>query len=315
MQLLALAGSPPVDAHTLLTAWQTDAVSIVGLCLEAAAVGLYLPGVRRLTRRGRRWPPWRSACYLGGIACIVVALQSGLAEYDDSVFSLHMVQHMLLMMVAPPLLAFGAPVTLAMQAARRSTQEKIVRLLRSPAVELLGSPAFAFAAAWGVMFGYFLTGFYAFSLDHFPVHVATHVLFVATGCLYCWQIICADPVRRRLAFPLRLAYAATAVPLTAVIAVMLMTRGASIAPEHSLSDTHAGGLVLLVAGEVIALAEVAFVAWRWSLHNERKALRHSARSAAGAAPAAPCGGAAARSGGAGAAPPELVGAPAPKAEP
>jgi len=123
------------------------------------------------------------------------------------------------------------------------------------------------------MFVYFLTGFYAFSLSHLPVHVATHVLFLLTGCLYCWQIICADPVRKRLTYPRRLAYAAAGLPLTAIIAMLLMTRASSIASEHPLADTHAGGLVLLVAGEVIALAEVAYVASRWQAYKERSAAR------------------------------------------
>jgi putative copper resistance protein D len=263
-------------------------LSVCSLGVEALAVVLYVLGVRRLDRRGRRWPAWRTGCYAAGVACIVVALQSGLAAYDDSVFALHMVQHALLMMVAPPLLALGAPVTLAMQATHRGTQERIASLLRSRGVELLGSPPVAFVAAWGVMFGYFLTGFYGFSLSHLPVHVATHVIFLVTGCLYCWQIICADPVRRRLAFPHRLAYAASAVPLTAVIAVTLMTRSASIAPQHTLADTHAGGLVLLVVGELIALGEIAFVASRWNAYNERSAQR---RARGGAMPSLVRGGA------------------------
>jgi cytochrome c oxidase assembly factor CtaG len=296
MQLAAVAASPPVDVHTLLTGWQTDIPSLLALGLEALAIALYFSGARLLGRRGRRWPGWRTACYLAGVGCVVVAVQSGLAAYDDSVFALHMVQHVLLMMVAPPLLAFGAPVTLAMQASRRGTQEKIAKFLRSPAVEVLGSPAFAFVTAWCVMFGYFLTGFYAFSLTHFPVHVATHVIFLLTGCLYCWQIICADPVRRRLPFPMRLAYAATAVPLTAVIAVALMTRASSIAPAHTLADTHAGGLVLLVTGEVIALGEVAYVAWRWSAYKRRGVVRRARGARAGHEAVEPSGLSRARSG-------------------
>ncbi len=75
--------------------------------------GLYLWGVWTLRERGDRWPAGRTVSFLGGIACFAVATQSGLAAYDTTLLSVHMVQHMVLSMVVPVFLALGAPVTLA----------------------------------------------------------------------------------------------------------------------------------------------------------------------------------------------------------
>src|SRR5436305_15087671 len=82
----------------------------------AGATGLYLWGTRRV--RGR-WPVRRTLAFLGGMASIVVALQSGLSAYDDTLLSAHMVQHIILLLVAPLLILWSRPVVLALRALPR----------------------------------------------------------------------------------------------------------------------------------------------------------------------------------------------------
>ena len=79
----------------------------------------YLWAVRQVTRRHRSNPPpaWRTAAFLGGMAAIVVALCSPIEAYEGQLFSVHMVQHMLLELVAAPLILLGAPVTLTLRVA------------------------------------------------------------------------------------------------------------------------------------------------------------------------------------------------------
>ena len=96
-----------------------------------AAATLYGLGVRRA---GGRWPLRRTASFLGGIGCVVLALQSGIDAYDDRLLSVHMVQHMLLLLVAPPLLLGGRPLILALRAlppGRRSSLAKAVHSARA----------------------------------------------------------------------------------------------------------------------------------------------------------------------------------------
>src|SRR5579872_5676284 len=123
--------SPPVRLHELLTGWQTDPLSLVALAVDATVVVLYLVGVRTLARRGRSWSRWRTTSFLGGVALVVVAVNSGLASYDDSVFRIHVIQHLLLMNGAPVLFALGAPMTLALQASDRRVQRGLLRILHS----------------------------------------------------------------------------------------------------------------------------------------------------------------------------------------
>lgn len=270
--MLSALGPPPVTLHTLLTAWQHDPPSLVAEVAEALSVVLYLRGVRRLAHRGRRWPIGRTISFLVGLVLVVMAVQSGLAQYD-SVFAAHVVQHVLLMMVAPPLLALGAPVTLAMQASRRPTQQRIVAITHHWAIRMLGNPWVAFVSLWGLMFGYFLTAYYRASLSNQPLHVATHVLFLVTGSMYCWQVFCVDPIRHRLPFPWRTAYVAVGLLLNALLGILIVSSTAPIATGDSLGDTHLGGILLLVAGEAVTVAEIAWVARKWSAYTKRRDAR------------------------------------------
>lgn len=86
--------APPVHLHTLLTAWQTDPLSLVAPAIDLAVAVAYLTGVRRLARRGRGWSSWRTASFLGGVALVAVAVNSGLASYHDSVIAMHVIQGM-----------------------------------------------------------------------------------------------------------------------------------------------------------------------------------------------------------------------------
>src|SRR5947207_10353608 len=88
----------------------------------------YLSAVRVAAKRypARAWPASRAAAFLAGLAVIAVATQGSVGSYDDVLFSAHMVQHLLLIMVAPPLLIFGRPVTLLLRVTRGWTRARVV---------------------------------------------------------------------------------------------------------------------------------------------------------------------------------------------
>ena len=115
----AHGGLPGFGPLSVLTA---DPRSSSSRCsLVAARRRPYLFGVRRLRRRGDRWPVGRTVSFVGlGLGTVLVATTSGLAAYDNDLFAAHMVQHMLLSMVASVFLALGAPVTLALRTLPRA---------------------------------------------------------------------------------------------------------------------------------------------------------------------------------------------------
>ena len=105
--------SPAPTPWTLVVPAELD---VAALALVAATVAAYVVGVRRLARRGRRWSPARTSAFVAGAAVVVLATQTGIARYDTTLFSIHVVQHVLLAMVAPVFFALGAPVTLPLRA-------------------------------------------------------------------------------------------------------------------------------------------------------------------------------------------------------
>src|SRR5580765_8762915 len=86
----------PLTAARLFTGWTVDWLLLIGL---VAAGALYLAGVVALARRGDRWPVRRTVSFIvGALGSAAVATMSGLGTYDTVLFSVHMAQHMVLMM-------------------------------------------------------------------------------------------------------------------------------------------------------------------------------------------------------------------------
>ena len=127
---LAAGSLPPLTAATALRVWQFAPVVSGVLLLLAAG---YLAGVWRVARRhpARPWPAARTIAFLAGLAVTGVATQSSIGAYDDVLFSDHMVQHLLLIMVAPPLLVLGRPVTLLLHSVGNPGHTWVKRAVRS----------------------------------------------------------------------------------------------------------------------------------------------------------------------------------------
>jgi len=272
--MLADAISPPIRFHTLLTGWQTDSLSLVALAIEVTLAIWYVVSVRRLANRGRHWSPWRTASFVAATVLVIIAVQSGLASYDDQVFAAHVVQHLLLMNFAPILYALSAPVTLALQASDRRTQQRLLKVLHHPVVEFVTNPVFVVFMAYVTMIVFFLTPFYNLSLEHPLLHDLTHLHFLVSGCLFWWLVVGRDPSRWRLSYPAKLGILAIGIPVTAVLGVSLTGAHDSIAPLfHSVADTHQGGSILWVVGEITTFVAMAVIVYHWMRFEEREAVR------------------------------------------
>jgi len=265
----------PVHVRSLLLDWQLPPVA--GSVLVASAVG-YGWGVDRLRRRGRSWPVSRTAAFAGGLAVLTLALCSGLAHYDTTVFSLHMVQHLLLAMAAPPLLALGAPVTLALQAGSRTVQRRLLAVLHSWPVVVVTHPLVAWALMGGSLVALYFTPLYALSLRHPLLHDLVHVHFVIVGVLFIWPVVGLDPTRWRLPYGARLLYVLTALPFHSLIGLALISSRTPMWAAHSLADQQAGGGVMMLGGDLVTLVIFVIVFRQWSRAERRSNRRADAAS-------------------------------------
>jgi len=270
--------SPPVRFRTLLTGWQAEPFALLTSVVLAAATVGYLIGVRRLAHRGRRWSRWRTTSFVAGVIVVILALDSGIASYDRSVFYVHAMGHIALMTAGPVFLALAAPMTLWLQASGRSLHRSLLKILHNPVFELATNPILVASLSYFVMLAYFLSGFYAYSEKHPLVLDLSNVVFVVSGCLYWWPVVGLDPSKWRLSFPAKLGYLATGIPITTFLGLALISARNSIDPSvHTVSDTHAGGGALWILGELYTLGAMGAVLVQLMHSEERAAARHDRR--------------------------------------
>jgi putative copper resistance protein D len=271
----------------LLTAWPHDWPVLIVASLVLVTVAWYLVAVRRLSRRGRRWAGRRTMSFMFGMATIVVAVESGLASYDDRNFTAHIAQHLLLMNLAPPLLAMGAPITLALQASQRGLTTFILKVLHSSPARLAIHPVFAGVMAMTTMYLYFLTPIYRLSIEHVWFHYYTHAHFLIVGCLYWWPIVGRDVLPRRWSPGTKLIILFAAVPWSTYLGLYITQMSYPIAPQHTLSDTHAGGFLLWAASEAFTLFFLVVVFRDWARADQRRADRAERLTLASVEPVGP----------------------------
>jgi len=276
--------SPPLHLHTLLTAFQLGGASSwsadLAFALQLSAAGLYLLGVRRLARRGRRWSVARTLAFMSGLVVLFVAVDSGLASYDDSNFTAHVLQHLLFMMVAPPLLSLGGPVTLALQALPRRSQSRLARALHSRTVRWATAPLLVASLYYASMWVAMESSFYPLSLRHPLVHDASHLAMFTLGCLFWWPVVGRDEIANRPHPGVRFAMLALGMPFESFLAIALMSVTSPVAPEHTLADTRAGGSIFWIGAMTVTAVAVLVAAVAWMRSDEREAVRADRRPSA-----------------------------------
>jgi putative copper resistance protein D len=206
----------------------------------------------------------RTAGFLLGLAVIVVATQSSLGVYDDASFSVHMVQHLLLIMVAPPLLVAGRPVTLLLHAARNPLHTRAKRVVRSRATSVLTHPATAVPLYAAAVTGTHLTPVASLILANGALHDAEHALYLVVGYLYFLPVIGSEPIRWRLPLFGRYLLLFAAMPVDTAVGVGLMLAPHQFGSAYPAADVHRGGLIMFTGSDLImavlgVLLAVAFV--------------------------------------------------------
>jgi putative membrane protein len=278
---MAPAALPPFTGTSLVT--EVRLASPLALVLVLAA-GLYLYGVHRLRSRGDHWPVLRTVLFLvPGLGSIALVTMSGLAAYDDTLLSVHMVQHMVLAMIAPIFLALGAPVTLALRTLPRKPRRTLIALLHSRAARVLSFPLVAYAIFVANPFVLYFTGLYRLTLEHAWLHELVHAHFVATGCLFFWPLVGLDPLPGRWPYPGRALLMLLSTPFHAVLGLTIMQSrdlvGGDWYPSLHLSwaDPHTdqvlGGGILWAGGEMVSVTMLAVLVIQWMRAADKEADR------------------------------------------
>lgn len=270
----AFAGTNPgFSAHTVLTGWAHGPVALAGLGVEAISAGAYIAGAVTLARRGRPWPRTRTACFVLAMLLLAFLLQSGLSNYDDSVFWVHMLQHLGLMMVVPPIICASAPVTLALRAAGPDGRRVILGWLRDPSIQLIDSPASVVLLPldyYGSMYVYLLTPVYTLARSHNWLHEAIHVYFLACGVFLWAPLLGADPVRWRPSLRVKRSLVALGVPAFALLG-LIATAGERRFQAGPMTAVGAGLWLTAVGGMLLSAVGIGVVEVRTRARRSRMA--------------------------------------------
>ena len=236
----------------------------------AALAGLYALGVRTL-RRGhqaeRALPAWRVASFGASLLVVLVSLNGPLHDLSDEyLFSAHMLQHLLLQLVWPPLLLAGIPDWLVEPVFRWPAVRRVARAFTRPVVA-------------GGLFSVTIAVFHVPSLydvmmrDH-DMHIAIHLLFMATAVLMWWPVLSPTPLVPRSSPGIQMLYLflvgipmqATAAPIS--LADTVLYQFYAEAPRvwglTALQDQQIGGLLMWVPGGLYLWGAMSVIFFRWA---------------------------------------------------
>jgi cytochrome c oxidase assembly factor CtaG/putative copper export protein len=274
-----LPTAPTVAA--LFTEWRFDL--LLGTAAVAAAVW-YLRAARVLRRRGDRWPVGRTVAWVAGCLVVVVVTSSGVGRFAPGTFSMHMVVHMALNMLAPALLVQGGPITLALRTLSPGPRQWLVSLLRSRAARVLAHPAFATVVFVGSYYTLYLTPLFGEAMLFHWAHQLMNLHFLVSGYVFYWLVAGVDRPPRPLVHLAKLGMLFAVMPFHAFFGVILMSSSTVIAETYYrylslpwvpdlLADQRLGGGIAWAAGELPVVIVLIALLRQWAAADQREAIR------------------------------------------
>ncbi|MGY5884377.1 cytochrome c oxidase assembly protein [uncultured Modestobacter sp.] len=277
----------PVDPPSLLTLF-TPQIDITSVFPASAliALALYLRGVHALRRRGVRWPWRRTVNFTLGIVTVLLVTATQVMGYAMMLFSIHMLQKMVLAVVSAMLIMLGAPVALAVRALPRRGSAVIWRRLlvlgmRSRTAKLLTHPVITTTLFIGSLYGFYFTPAFDVLMRHWAGSLLMLAFFLFTGLLAFGGAFGLDPWPHRVSAPLRLVELVVPGPLHAFFAVAVMMASTPLVQTFRdvpaswgvdvMTDQLAAGNIVWGFGEVPTIIAVAIVFWQWVRSDERRA--------------------------------------------
>ncbi|MEV3912844.1 cytochrome c oxidase assembly protein [Streptomyces canus] len=266
--------------------WSADPFFLVACLL---ALGLYTWGVVRLRRRGDAWSVGRTVSYVAGVLSIGLMMCTRLNDYGMIMFSVHMVQHMVISMLSPILILLGAPVTLALRAlpvagkGRKGPRELLLALLHSRYMRIITHPAFTIPLFIASLYALYFTPIFDFLMGSKTGHVAMMVHFLAVGVVFFWPIIGVDPGPQRPGYLMRMLELFAGMPFHAFFGIALMMASEPMVETFknppaslgidALSDQNYAGGIAWAFSEIPSVLVLIALLFQWYGSEQRQAKR------------------------------------------
>jgi putative membrane protein len=271
--------------RAFLISWDLRFEILLPLLVAGA---LYARGWRRLRRRGsqRLATRWRLAAFLGGLFTIVLSLLSAIDSFSADLFLMHMIQHLLLIMIAAPLIMVANPFPFLLWGLPRGRElglalfapgARFAQLLRKAT-----GPGITWLLFVACIWGWHDPGAYDAALKSDLVHDIEHLSFYLTALLFWWHVTQSGPrVHRSLSPGARIAYTLSVVPANMIAGVAISFAGEPLYEHYltvprlwgltALQDQQLGGTIMWIPGSMMyLLATIALIA-AWMQQEEQRA--------------------------------------------
>lgn len=273
----------PPDLSTLVNGWSFDVETWLPILLAGAG---YQLAVRKVNREHptNPVPRRRSAYWFLGLGALVLALQSPIELYDTTLFSDHMIQHLLLTMVAAPLLALGGPITLVLRVATPDARRQIlIPILHSRVVRVISHPAVAWIVFTGYMFASHFSPLFNAALEDPSIHFLEHALYLGTGMLFWWPAVGVDPSPWRLHYGARMLYLGLGMPWSSFLGLAILSANDVLYPHYNtlvrpwgftpLEDQQWAGGIMWAGGDMVFLIALVLALAGWLKAEEAEGRR------------------------------------------
>jgi putative copper resistance protein D len=241
---------------------------------------------------GNPYPRRRTVSFAAALLLVLLALQSGIERYDTTLFSMHMVQHLILLFPVPILLLQAGPMTLLLRVASPRWRARILAVLQSRVVGVISHPLVGWTLLIAVMWGTHLSVMFETALEDAFIHNLEHALYLSTALLFWAPIFSVDPIRHRLRGGSALAYLITQMPQNSFLGVAIMFSSTPLYPHYvslqrawgptPLEDQQLAGAIMWLVGDALFLAAIFVVLAALAKSEDRPESRYDEAQTAAA---------------------------------
>ena len=215
---------------------------------------------------GRSPTTSQRAMFFTALAIIFLSLNGWLHDLSDSfLFSAHMVQHLVLTLVAPPLLVMGTPGWMLRPALRWPGVSPVARFVTKAPV--------AFVIFNLIIIVWHLPPMYEFALEHHPIHIVQHLCFMVAATLMWWPVLSPMPELPRLSYPLQMLYLFLMTIPMSIVAVCIAYSDHALYPFYAaapriwgitpMQDQTIGALIMWIPGGLFFFTVISVIFFRW----------------------------------------------------
>ena len=275
------------DFQAFISQWSFSFFVLISL---GAVLVVYFWGTRRLSLRSNRKSSGKIKkwAFGGSLAALLVALISPVDVYSNDLFFVHMIQHLLLVMVAAPLIRIASPMAEYLWGLPEAIRGPIGNMLAKKGlirVFLYGvtTPLVAWILFAIVMWVWHVPEIYDMALKSKGLHNFEHITMFFVGIVFWWPVLGSPVLFRQLAFPLRFLYLFLALMQNVILAAILTYTDTAIyrfyvdSPLHwgisSTTDQQLGGVIMWIIGSMMFAGVTIVLLYMWLERDHRRMLK------------------------------------------